>query len=306
MLLLHFSFFILHSGCVMTADFAARFCVPPDPQSFQLLFPGPLDLDADGLEIILRDYHPAFEAVRVELGEVKANPALAALVSADGPPASVLGEIVWPAHRILLAGFDAPMPHGPVAACVPTAMMPDELKADAIAHGAHVLLYHAGDHPDPFERCVALGAVAGALARFGAVVTLNEEARAAVPAFDLTPEDGEDILATLRGLPIPYLYGGFAKLDVGDPDRPWARTFACHRLGLPDLARHLPGHDRTAETFKLFGGLLGYLRTTGERFQPGDTLDLGDGKLTLRAPAEREWWLESPGETLVVEPGADR
>ena len=285
----------------MTADFAARFRLPPDPPSLQLLFPGPLDLDADGLEIILRDYHPALADVRVELGEVRANPALAALVSADGPPAAVLGEVAWPGHRVLLAGFDAPMTYGPVAACVPTAMMDEAIKADALNHGAHVLLYHAGDEPDPLERWVALGVVAGALARFGAVATLNEEARAAVPAFDLTPEDDEDIFATLRGLPLPYLFAGFVKLDVGDEGRPWARTFAAHRLGLPDLARHLPGHEATSETFRLFGGVLGYLRQTGERLHPGDTLDLGDGKLTVRAAEAREWWLDSPGETLVVE-----
>ena len=75
------------------------------------------------------------------------------------------------------------MPYGPVEACVrPAAFLPPEVKADAVAHAAHVLLYYAGAHPDPLERLVALGAVSGALARFGAVVTLNEEARAAVPA----------------------------------------------------------------------------------------------------------------------------
>ena len=286
----------------MTADFAARFRVPPDPQSFQLLFPGSLDLDADGLEIILRDLHPTLAGVRVVLGQVRDNPALAALVSGEGPSASVLGEIEWTEHRILLVGFDAPMPYGPVAACVPTAMMAGELKAEAIAHQAHVMLYHSGNHPDPLERYVGLGVVAGALARFGAVVTLNEEARAAVPAFDLAPDDGEDILHTLRTLPLPYLYAGFTKLDVGDADQPWARTFAAHRLGLPDLARHLTSHEQTGDTFKLFSGLLGYLRSGGDRFRPGDTLDLGDRRLFLRAPTEREWWLDSPGETLVVEP----
>jgi hypothetical protein len=286
----------------MTADLAARFRLPPDPQSLQVLFPGPPDLDADGLEILLRDYHPSFEPVRVELGRVADNPALAAVVSPDGPPASVVGEIALPDHRILVVGFDAPMPYGPVAACVPTALMPDELKAEATAHAGHVLLYHAGGHPDPFERAVVLGAVAGAVARFGAIVTLNEEARAAVPAFDLTPADDEDVLATLRSLPLPYLFAGFVKLDVGAADRPWARTFAAHRFGLPDLARHI-GHDQTRDTFELFGGVLGYLRATGERLRPGDTLDLGDRRLSLRGATEREWWLDSPGETLVVEPG---
>ena len=139
------------------------------------------------------------------------------------------------------------------------------------------------------------------MARFGAVVVLNEEARAAVPALDLIPDPGEDALATLRSLPVPYLWGGFAKLDVGDPDRPWARTFANHRLGLPDLATHLTGHAETGRTFQLFAGLLGYLTQMQETFAAGDVLDLGDAKLRLREPAEAEWYLESPGPLLVVE-----
>jgi hypothetical protein len=285
----------------MTADFAARFAAPAGgdpPLSFQLLYPARLDLDPDGLAAILRDWHPDFADVRVEL-----VPPIPGLIVGDGPPASVLGLVEWGSHRVKLAGFDAPMPYGPVEACVkPAALLPPELKADAINHAAHVLLYYAGTHPDPAERFVALGAVSGALARFGAVVTLNEEARAAVPAFDLIPEDGEDILQTLRGLPVPYLYGGFLKLDTGDPDRPWARSFANHRLGLPDLAMRLTGHADTGRAFRLFAGLLGYLKRMGETFEPGDSIDLGgDGKLRLRAAAEPEWFLDSAGPMLVIE-----
>jgi hypothetical protein len=94
------------------------------------------------------------------------------------------------------------------------------------------------------------------------------------------------------------------KLDVGDAERPWVRTFAAHRLGLPDLAQHLGGHDQTSRAFRVFAGMLGYLRQSGERFEPGDGIDLGeDGKLWLRAPTEAEWYLESEGTMLVVEQG---
>ena len=108
----------------------------------------------------------------------------------------------------------------------------------------------------------------------------------------------------LRGLPLPYLYAGFVKLDVGDADRPWVRTFAAHRLGLPDLAQHLGGHQETSRAVRVFAGILGYLRQSGERFEPGDGIDPGgDEKLRLRAPTEAEWYLESEGTMLVVEDG---
>jgi hypothetical protein len=137
------------------------------------------------------------------------------------------------------------------------------------------------------------------LARYDAIVVLNEEARTACPALDLIPDDGEEVLTTYRNLPIPYLLGGFVKMQVGDDPRPWVRTFANQRLNLPNLAVHLNSHEDTGSTFELFAGLLGYLRKMNETFTAGDTLDLGDRKLTLRAPTDVEWWLD--GGVLVVE-----
>jgi hypothetical protein len=287
----------------MGPGFSDRFAAPgSDPLSLQLLFRDPLDLDPDALTAFLRP-HPELAGVAVELVRVADHPAAAGLVSADGPPASVLGLVEWGPHLVRLAGFDAPMPYGPVEACVGPAMIPPPFKHDAKYHASHVLLYEAGTHPDPLERYVALGAVASALARSDAIVVMNEEARTAVQALDLIPDAGEDLLHTLRTLPIPYLWGGFVKLDVGDPEKPWARTFAGHRLGLPDLAYHLESHQETSRVFRLFAGMLGYLRQMRETFEPGDTIDLADGgRLWLRAPAEAEWFLESPGTMLVVEP----
>lgn len=267
--------------------------LPPDPQALQLLFFDPPQIDADAVTAFLRPYYPD---AACELA-----PAPPGVVSGDGPPASVVGLVTFGEQIIKLVQFDAPMPYGPVETCVGPALIPPPMKVDAKQHKAHTLLYHAGPNADPMERFVALCAVAGALARFDAIVVMNEEARAAVPAFDLIPEEGEDALNTYRTLPIPYLLGGFVRMDLGDDPRPWVRTFANHRLGLPNLARHLTGHEQTGETFQLFAGMLGYLRQMGETFTAGDTVDLGDGpKLRFREPTEAEWWLDGEG-MLVVE-----
>lgn len=269
-----------------------------DPQGLQLLFFTPPELDADAVVTFLRPHLPG---VTCELAKVSDVPAVLSLIG-DGPPPAVVGLISWADHVIKLVSCNAPMPYGPVETCVGPALIPPPMKVDAKQHQAHALLYYAGTNPDPLERFVALCAVAGAFARFDAIVVLNEEARAAVPAFDLIPEDGEDPLDTYRNLPIPYLLGGFTKMDTGNADRPWVRTFANHRLGLPNLAKQLDGHEQTAETFQLFAGMLGYLKQMGETFTAGDAIDLGDGaKLHLREPTEQEWFLESSGVMLVVE-----
>ena len=248
-----------------------------------VLFAEPPDLTPGTVSAVVRGYHPDMANATIEL---------------DG----LAGRVAWGEHSLKLLVVGEPMPYGPVESCVGPAMLPPELKAEARRHTAHLLVYYSGsDAADPLEQYVALAAVAGALCRFGGVAVLNEDARAAAPWYDLIPGDGEDGLATLRGLPVPYLWGGFVKLDVGDPARPWARTFANHRLGLPELAHQLAGHHETAQVFQLFAGLLGYLRSTGATFTPGDTIDLGDGKLRLREPTEAEWYLDSLGTMLVVE-----
>ena len=276
----------------MLPRFAAA-ALPPDPQALQLLFFDSPALDADAITAFLR---PLLPDATCELA-----PAPAGVVNADGPAASLVGLVTFGEHVVKLIHFDAPMPYGPVEACVGPAMIPPPMKVDAKQHKAHTLLYHTGGGVDALERFVTLCAVAGALARFDAIVVMNEEARAAVPAFDLIPDDGEDALNTYRTLPIPYLLGGFLKMDAGDGG-PWVRTFANHRLSLPNLARHLSGHEQTADTFQLFAGMLGYLRAVGETFTAGDTVDLGDGpKLRLRESTELEWWLDSTGPLLVVE-----
>jgi hypothetical protein len=289
----------------MTEDFLRRFTAPglADPPGFQLLFAEPPDVPAAALTAALRDYHPDLAAAAAEVVPVSELPPGTPVVSPDGPPAVAIGLAAWGKHTVKLIVFHAPMPPSAVEGCLRPALMPPEMKVEARAHRGHALLYYAGEETDPLEQFVAVGAVAGSLARFGAVVTLNEEARSAIPSFALLPDDdGEDMLRTLRTLPTPYLYGGFVKMEVGDVPGVWMRTFANHRLGLPNLAYHAAGHEEGQGVFHLFSGVLGYLRETGLKFEPGEIVRVDDDThLKVREPTLQEWWLESSGTMWVLD-----
>ena len=274
-----------------------------NPLGLQLLFDAPLDLDADALALALRAFHPDLAAAAAELHVVPRTEPPGGHPENDSPPA-VLGLAGWGRHIVKLIGFNAPMPSDAVEACVRPAHFAEDLKQLAYGHVAHVLLYYAGYEQDPLEQYVALGAVAAALARFGAVTTLNEHGRTAIPAAALLPQDDEpDALDVLRQLPIPLIYGGFVKLEVEGKPGVWMRTCGAGRLGLPDLALRAAGHHEGQRTFFLFSRLLDYLRESGRSFAPGHTMQVGDDLyLRLREPAEAEWYLETEGEMLVCEP----
>ena len=261
-----------------------------DPPSLQVLYFGKEPLNG--------------EAIRTALPVEWAGAAIRFLPApapdGNGPLFVQAGEVTFGQHIVKLLHSLDPMPYGPVETCVGPALIPPPMKVDAKQHGSHTLLYYSGIDTDAMEQFVALCAVAGALARFDAIVILNEEARTACPALDLIADDGEDVLATYRNLPIPYLLGGFVKMQVGTDTRPWVRTFANQRLNLPNLATQLHSHEETGATFELFAGLLGYLRKMNETFTAGDSIDLGNRKLSLRKPTEAEWWLDGDG-VLVVE-----
>ena len=288
----------------MSDGFLERFMAMPMPaesRTLQLLYAEPPRRTVAELTRVVQGYHPEMAAATVEWHSAANEQEGYAAVSRQGPPASGYGLIGWGQHRFRVYEFATAMPYGPVETCVVPAMMPPDLKAAAREHQSHLLLDYVGDHPEPLEQYVALAATAGALCRFGGITVLHEEARAAVPWYDLLPDDGEDGLETLRALPIPYLWGGFVKLDVGDSARPWVRTFACQRLGLPNLAYHLPSHGETSRIFRVFSALLGYLRETGSELHAGDELDLGEFRGRVRLPHDTEWYLESSGAMFVLE-----
>lgn len=286
-------------------EFLERFNAVTDsnPASFQILLDDLVDLHTDALGTAFRGYHPTLASARVELiSAVDQTPAQTGITT-NGPPPAILGLVEWADHAIKLIACDAPMPPNAMESCLRPALLPPDFKARARQHRAHILLYYAGKNPDPLERLVALGCVAGALVPLGAIATLNEEARAAIASFALTPDDeGEDMLATLRTLPVPFLYGGFVKMELTNIAGVWIRTFACARLGLPELAYHAPDHSQGERVFHLFSGVLGYLRETGLPFEADEIIRIDDTRqLRVRAPIELEWWLESEGPLWVLE-----
>ncbi|MDY3558867.1 DUF4261 domain-containing protein [Gemmata sp. JC673] len=276
-----------------------------DPLGLQCLFDIPLDLKADAVQAAVRDYHPDLDQATVELFHVPPDDK-----KRDRPhdlEPAIMGLVAWGPHVIKLVAFANPMPPEAVRACVQPAHFAPEFKEVAYRHQTHVVLFYNGYDQDPLEQYVALAAVAGVLATFGAVFTLNETARTAIPAPVLTAheEDNGDMLGALRGLPLVLLYCGFVKLEIEGQPGVWMRTYGAHRFGLPDLALHAPDHTSAQFTFELFGNALRYLRTSGQRFAPGHTMQVGDDLfLRLRARTPDEWYLDSEGEMLVAERAA--
>lgn len=276
----------------------------PNPASLQLLLADLTELNPDAFVTVVREYHPTLADANVDLVPADGLPATATGITSHGPPPKLLGLVAWADHVLKVVAFDSPMPPNAVESCLRPALLPPDFKDTARGHRAHVLLYYAGRHADPLEQLVAVGCVAGALAHFGAIVTLNEEARAAVASFALLPDDpGEDMLASLRGLPVPFLYGGFVKMELTDVPGVWVRTFACQRLGLPNLAYHATGHADGERIFHLFSGVLGYLRETGLAFEADELVRIDEStSIRVREPQPLEWWLDSDGPLWVLEP----
>ena len=184
-----------------------------DPVGLQCLFDIPLDLPADGLQVAVRDYHPELAQATVELYSVPPCGK-----HGDLEP-SIMGLVAWERHVIKLVAFPTPMPADAVRACVQPAHFDPQFKEIAYRHQTHVMLYYAGYETDPLEQYVALAAVAGVLVMFGAVFTLNENARTAVPAPVLMPheEDEGNMLAALRGPPVRPVHVRAVRQRAGVP-----------------------------------------------------------------------------------------
>jgi hypothetical protein len=257
--------------------------------SLQLLFAGELELEPSAVTRSLRTYHPSMGKASCEID---------AQTAGNGTPIGLLG---WDEHVVRLVGFDAPMPQPVVEKCVQGAHYGADLKAKARVHKSHVILYYAGQESSPLEQYVALAAVAGVLARYGAIVVVNESGHTSFPADALAGGEG-DMMELLRSLPIPILYSGFVKFDVKGVQGVWMRTFGNHLLGLPDFAHLAKGHHEGQVTFDMISTLLSYLVSSGATIAPGHTMETGpDTFLKARSPNPDEYFLESEGEMLVLE-----
>lgn len=261
------------------------------PLALQVLFPDTCWLDTDRLIEALRSYHRSMSGAQCEIDQDLIQ---------EG---RVLGLVGWEGHVIRMVGFDVPYPAAAFEACVAPAHYPQELKQRARSHKAHVILYYAGQESSPFEQFVALAATAGALARLGAIVVLNETGHTSFPAEALSDLDAEsDIMDLLRALPLPILYCGFVKLEVEGTPGVWMRTYGAASLGLPDLAAHATGHKEGQRYFDMFDSIFRYLRESDAQLASGHTMQIDEEEyLRFRAPKEEEEFLQSGAELLVVE-----
>jgi len=271
-----------------------------DPPSFQLLFPMPLEIDATALQRSLREYHPDLAEATAELTPVP-GPMGSAVTNAS--PA-LMGLVAWGRHVVKVTGFDSPLPASVIDRTVGPSHYDPMLKQAAYAHTSHVLLFYAGDDPDVLEQHVALAVTAAALTPFGAIVTANETAHTSVPAPALLPheEDRGDMLRAIRNLPLPFLYAGFVKIEAEGELGIWMRTYGCHVFALPDLAIRAEANNHGTATFNLFANMLAHLREGGQPFAPGDIIQTTGWQMKLREAKPTEWFLESRGRLLVLEP----
>jgi hypothetical protein len=261
------------------------------PRSLQVLFPDACRLQSDRLIAEFKSYHRSMSKVQCEID---------AELNQEG---KMFGMIGWGKHVIRCVGFDLPMPAEAVERCVAPSHYPQELKEQARAHQAHVILFYAGYEESPFEQYVALAATAGVLARLGAMVVLNESGHTSLPAAVLSGVDVDgDIMDLLRSLPIPILYCGFVKYDVEDIPGVWMRTHGAPLLGLPDFAVHAAGHHEGQRYFDIFENIFIYLRDSGSQLAPGHTMQIGEQEyLRVRKPAGEEAFLGDDGDLLVAE-----
>lgn len=261
------------------------------PLSLQVLFPADVEWNAERITQALRGHHRSLADARCELE---------AGVASNGQAFGLAG---WGKHVVRLVGFNAPMPADAVESCVAPSHYPQELKDRVRAHRAHLLLYYVGRDASPLEHYVVLATVAGALAKFGGLVALNESAHTSFPLAALSPEPGEgDIIELLRTLPLCILYCGFVKHEVEGVPGVWMRTYGCPLLGLPDFAAHAAGHHEGQRYFELFENVLGYLRQSRARLAAGHTMQVGENEhLRAREPNSQEAFLQGAGELLVLE-----
>ena len=258
-------------------------------RSLQVLFPGPIVLDAENIKGLLRAYDAELSRAACEI-----DPATAA----QGTPLGLAG---WDNHVIKIIAFNAPYPAEAVEKGLAALHCNEEMKAAARAHQANAILLYAGYEESVLEQFIALAAMAGALAGLGATIVLNEGACTCLPAVVLSTETAKGKpMDFLRTLPFHFLYCGCVKYWVEGTPGAWVRTYGHHLLGAPDLAM-LTTDEEAGAARDMFTDFLGYLLESGAKFSAGEKVQFGDLFLRLRAATADEYFLENSGPLFVTE-----
>lgn len=239
----------------------------------------------------LRRFHPSMSKA---VGEF--DPEL----NQDG---NVFGMIGWDDHVIKIIGFNQPIPADALEGCVAAAHYDEEQKNAVRAHKAHLLLFYAGTQSDPLAQYHVLIAVASSLAPLGAIAILNESAQTSLPVGIFFDAEKETRLEYIETFPMLMLCCGFLKYEIENQPGVWMRSMGANEIGLPDLAMLTSGHDQGQDTFDAFSSILDYLQESGAVLNAGETMEMGDLFIRLRAPVpEKEYFLEQDGPIFVLDP----
>jgi hypothetical protein len=251
----------------------------------------PPALDTETLTRALRAYDPECAGGAFE-------------VEADA--SGFLGLAGWGDHVIRIVGVNGPMPPALVEATVRKAHYAERLKEPAFTHKAHAILFSEGRIDNVLEEYAAVAAVCGVLADHGAVIVANETARTSLPASALAKPvfAAATPLAQLRKLPPLILYCGLVKYGVEGTPGTWMRSYGAHVFGIPDLAVLAPPNEDLTPLFALMNDICAYHMSSGKTIAAGHTGTWGNRHLRFRKPLPSEYFLESAGELLVMEPVA--
>jgi hypothetical protein len=257
--------------------------------SLQLLFSGNIPVDVDQIIRAMQQLNPSMSDAQCDLE--------AGLAGED----KAFGLAGWGEHVIQIVGFDCPMPGDVVERCVQCSPYPDEVKEQGLAHQGHMMLWYRGYDMTPLNQYVALGMLAGALAEFGAVVTLNESACASVPAALMTDAAKDSEPEIIRYLPLNLLYCGVIQTEFEDGQR-WTRSVGANLLNLPDFALRVLEQDHVARFYQFIGDILPYLLDSDATLEPGHTMQV-DEEIFIRVnnPTGNDEFFKSDGTLLVME-----
>ncbi|PWK27721.1 DUF4261 domain-containing protein [Pseudomonas sp. OV226] len=256
--------------------------------SLAIVFSGPLLIDVASLTTALQAYHPTMRGARVET---------------DPEITQIVGLAGWNDHVVQIIGFDAPYPPDALEACVTPAHYGQDIKESARVTRSFAILYYAGRTTDPFDRYVALAAVAGAMAEQHGVAVLNEHARTSLPAGVFhAAELGADSLEVLREMPLNVFFCGFVKLEVEGEKGIWMRTYGADAFDLPDFAALAEGHDEGSWYSEIFNDVMSYMLENRTQLHAGETMQIDDDVfIRLRDAHEKELWLLDQAPVLVIE-----
>ena len=258
--------------------------------SLQVVFAEHPQLTAPKFGDALQQFHPSMARARCEFDQTLAG------------AGKLFGLVGWGRHVVQVVGFDHPLPEATVEQCIAQTRYLQEVKDMTRAHRAHVNVYYVGYETSALEQYVALAAVAGTLARFGAISVLNEVARSSQPIDTLTAYQArQDSMERLRKLPLPALYCGFMKYPAPGAGV-WMRTHGAYLLGQPELAALASDHQQSGHYFNTFDGVLRILLSSGEPIKAGDSMPFTQGqRLQFKAADATVECLHSESLLLVVE-----